>query len=106
MQRSHPLVPTALDESNALDHVVARLQAAFPSTSPQRIRDVVGSVSDSYRDAKIRRYVAIFVERESRGRLREELIRPRESLESPSSVAATSDTWATDASTALASTGS
>jgi hypothetical protein len=75
MLRTLAVPPAALHEADPVDHVVARLQAEFPSTSPQRIRDVVEDANDTYRDAKIRRYVAIFVERESRSRLRDELTR-------------------------------
>ena len=69
-----PDEPSSLDQRTPVDHLVARLQPDFPSVESRRIREVVEIVHDSYANARIRAYVAIFVERESRLRLRTELI--------------------------------
>ena len=72
----------------SLEGVVARLQGDFPSVETRRICEVVELVHDGYREARIRTFVAIFVERESRLRLRGDLIHAsRESSQQSAEVA-------------------
>jgi hypothetical protein len=58
--------------------LVGRLALEFPDVDENAIAEVVRDSAANYRDVRITQYVAIFVERESRQRLRETAIpRPR-----------------------------
>jgi hypothetical protein len=59
-----------------LDGVVNRLADEFPHADEQQIRTVVATTAAGYRDARIRQFVAVFVERESREWLRDSVSVP------------------------------
>ncbi|HSP39326.1 MAG TPA: hypothetical protein VLR26_16410 [Frankiaceae bacterium] len=55
----------------ALDGLVRRLAVEFPTVDEQDIVLILQSSAAAYRDVRITQYVGVFVERESRERLRE-----------------------------------
>jgi hypothetical protein len=79
-----PRVPAVPD----LERVVERLVRDFPQVGEQSLRDVVEEIAVGYRGVRVRQYVGIFVERESRERLLRSVVpRPR-SAAGPRSAAA------------------
>ncbi|MFI0960415.1 three-helix bundle dimerization domain-containing protein [Streptomyces sp. NPDC021080] len=57
------------DEAVALLHLATRLKAAYPSVDPSVVDQVVATARGSFRQAKVRTYVPILVERRVRALL-------------------------------------
>ncbi|MFJ7299682.1 three-helix bundle dimerization domain-containing protein [Streptomyces sp. NPDC099088] len=57
------------DETAALVHLATRLKAAHPTVEASVVDDTVASAHDAFREAKIRTYVPILVERRARNLL-------------------------------------
>ncbi|MFE1291067.1 three-helix bundle dimerization domain-containing protein [Streptomyces sp. NPDC058751] len=57
------------DEETALRHMTARLKAAYPSVDPSVVDQVVARARGPFRQAKVRTYVPILVERRVRALL-------------------------------------
>ncbi|MFF4535113.1 three-helix bundle dimerization domain-containing protein [Streptomyces aureus] len=66
-----PALPgnTRHDEAVALGRLTARLKAAYPSVDPAVVDQVVDTARGSFRQAKVRTYVPILVERRVRALL-------------------------------------
>ncbi|KAB1990697.1 three-helix bundle dimerization domain-containing protein [Streptomyces triticiradicis] len=57
------------DEAVALHRLAVRLKAAYPSVEPSVVDQVVAAARGSFRQAKVRTYVPILVERRARALL-------------------------------------
>lgn len=55
------------DEDLAVRDIVARLAAAWPAVAETTVEALVASAFESFREAKVRAYVPILVERRVRG---------------------------------------
>jgi hypothetical protein len=58
------------DESSALDVLVARMVAQFPTVAPDTVRTIVTAKWDEFTDKPIRVFVPVLVERSARNHLR------------------------------------
>lgn len=57
------------EEQRAVAEVVERLLKRFPTMPAQRVTNVVDSISATFREARIRDYIPILIEREARDHL-------------------------------------
>ncbi|MFE9809802.1 three-helix bundle dimerization domain-containing protein [Streptomyces sp. NPDC005548] len=88
------------DEKAALLHLATRLKAAHPSIEASIVDDTVTAAHDAFRQAKIRTYVPILVERRARTLL-EALERDRATAPTPTSMSASAPDIVPAAATAF-----
>ena len=60
----------AIDEDKAIAEIAGRLQERFPDATPQAIADAVEYGRTSFRDAKVRDFVPVLIEKEAKARLK------------------------------------
>ena len=60
---------TVDSEVRALDQVRDRLEKQYPATSPENVRLAISVAYESLRDARIREFIPVLVEREAKDKL-------------------------------------